>query len=119
MPSDKLISYIDCWNNSPKTENSGTSWRQRYHVDILKKLSSINNSWFKFVVEDEADWNEIETHYLYPKLIKKSQVILMPKANNLVELQLNREKVLSIAVYENVRYSTREQIVLWDAKPGV
>jgi 7-carboxy-7-deazaguanine synthase len=119
LPDQELIEMIDCWNNSPKTTNSGVRREIRYKPEILKKLSSLKNSWFKFVVSREEDWTEIKNDFLDSALIKKNQLVLMPLGASQEELSRNRETVLNLAVRENVRYSTREQIVLWDRKTGV
>lgn len=119
FPAEVLIELIDCWNNSPKTSNSGVARDIRYKPKILKKLSSLKNSWFKFVVSREEDWDEIKNDFLDTALIKKSQVVLMPLCSTSEELIKNREPVIEMAVRENVRYSTREHIVLWDSKTGV
>ena len=118
-PNPELIPYISCWNNSPKLSNSGNVRQLRYQPEILKKLSSFKNSWFKFVVRDEADWNEIQTAYLDPLLIKREQIILMPRGGSRAELEQNRPNVVEMAVKYNVRYSTREHVVLWDKMTGV
>ena len=44
---------------------------------------------------------------------------LMPQGTNLEELQWNRHLVVEIAIKNNVRYSSREHVVLWDTEVGV
>lgn len=119
MPDQELTELTDCWNNSPKTTNSGVRREVRYKPAIIKCLASLKNSWFKFVVSQEEDWTEIKNDFLDTDLINKNQVVLMPMGASQVELSQNREIVINLAVRENVRYSTREQIVLWDKKTGV
>jgi len=119
MPKEGLIELIDCWNNSPKLKNSYNPRDFRYQPDILKKLASLKNSWFKFVVSSEEDWEEIKKDFLDTHLMIESQIVLMPLGASRSELEKYRELVLDIAIRENVRYSTREHIVLWDKKTGV
>jgi len=119
MPSEELIAFVDLWNNSPKLESSGNLYNIRFKPDVLRKLSSLSNSWFKFVVSSEDDWFDICRGYLDEGLIKKSQIVLMPLGAELQELIKNREVVIDIAVRENVRYSTREHIVVWDKRTGI
>lgn len=118
-PIDELVSNIKCWNNSPKLESSGNSKRAAYKPEIIKKVASLDNSWFKFVVIDELDWNEIERDYLIPGLIDRSQIILMPCGETQEELKLTRELTVNIAVREGVRFSDRVHITIWDKKTGV
>lgn len=120
MPHKKIVEYVDLWNNSPKLKGSGNADFIRYQPHILSFLSKLNNSWFKFVVEGNDDeWEQIETMFIIPKLIKKSQIVLMPLGATREELFNNRLKVVEMAVNHNVRYSTREHVVLWDKKTGV
>ena len=118
MESD-IIDLVDCWNNSPKLSGSGNPTSLRYQPKILKQMSSLCNSWFKIVVGPETRWQEIEEKYLTPKLIERSQIILMPQGATRAELEDNREMVLVMAIEHGVRYCTREHIVLWDKKTGV
>jgi 7-carboxy-7-deazaguanine synthase len=119
LPDDDLIGLIDCWNNSPKLDNSGNSKHERYDTFVIKATSALKNSWFKFVISDPSDWEEIEEEFLIPKLIRRDQVILMPEGGNRATLQSNMEKVVELAIRENVIYRSREHIVLWDRNTGV
>jgi 7-carboxy-7-deazaguanine synthase len=119
MPSDELVDLVDLWNNSPQLASSGNPDSIRYRPEILKKVSSLHNTWFKFVVFREEDWEEIYNDFLYPGLIKKWQIVLMPLGATRAELINNREKVIDIAIRENVRYASREHIVVWDKKTGI
>lgn len=119
MPSSYMMSIVDCWNNSPKLSNSGIKRNHRYKPEVIAKISSLKNSWFKFVVAEECHWQEIKEDYIDKDLIKKSQIILMPQGADQKELEMNREFVVNVAVRENVRYSSREHIVLWNRKLSV
>jgi len=118
-PSLNLIPYIDCWNNSPKLANSRNTSNSRYKPEIIKYFSNLPNSWFKFVISDITNWQEIQKYFLHKGLISYSQIILMPQGATREELEKNREFVVHLAVEKNVRYCTREHIVLWDKKTGV
>lgn len=115
----QMIEYVDCWNNSPKLESSGNSLKARYKPEILKKLSSLVNAWFKFVVVDDDDWEEIKREFLDPGLIKKDQIVLMPMGATRQELELTRELTVNIAIRENVRFSDREHVIIWNKKTGI
>lgn len=119
IPKQELIDMVDCWNNSPKLQNSYNPRDFRYRPEILKILSSLENSWFKFVVSCEEDWQEIKKDFIDTELIKKWQIVLMPLGATRKELFENREVVIDIAVRENVRYSTREHIAVYDKMTGI
>jgi len=115
----KMINYVDCWNNSPKLESSGNSRRACYKPDIIRQLSMLPNSWFKFVVVDDLDWEEIQKDYLDTELIRRDQIVLMPEGQTRLELENTRELTVNIAIRECVRFSDREHIIIWDRKVGV
>jgi 7-carboxy-7-deazaguanine synthase len=119
MPTPEFIELVDVWNNSPKLRHSGNPDTLRYQPAILRFMSSLPNSWFKFVIVQEKDWDEIEASFLNPGLIKRNQIILMPLGSDRIELDNHREMVVEMAIRENVRYCSREHIVLWDRKTGV
>ncbi len=114
-----MAAYVDCWNNSPKLASSGNSRVARYKPNVLQQLSGFKNSCFKFVIECEEDWEEIQMDFLDPKLIKKKQIILMPEGADRIELEQHKEITVQMAIKHNVRYTTREHIVLWDKKTGI
>jgi 7-carboxy-7-deazaguanine synthase len=114
-----MVELVDCWNNSPKLANSLNPQTFRFQPKILTKLSSLENSWFKFVISGEEDWKEIESMFLTTGLIRRDQIVLMPMGATRVELESNRAMVVEMAVQQNVRFSTREHIVIWDKKTGV
>jgi organic radical activating enzyme len=116
FPTVEMIEYVDCWNNSPKLFSSGNP---NQHPEIIEQLARLPNSWFKFVVSSDEHWEEIEDVYLADELIRPDQVILMPLGATKAELIQNRAKVVDIAIYNNVRYCTREHVVIWDQATGV
>lgn len=119
MPSNNLIPFIQCWNNSPKLSSSGNLKNQRYKPEIIHNLTLLVNSWFKFVICDRSEWDEIQKDFIDTGLIPKNKIVLMPLGENRVELERNRELTVEISIENNVRYTTREHIVLWDKKTGV
>ena len=119
MPDVILTYRIDYWNNSPKLSNSGMKERARYKPEVIKNLAQIPNSWFKFVVAQESDWEEIKKDYLDSGLIDREQIILMPEGQTQEELSKTREMVADIAIREGVRFSDRLHVTIWNKKTGV
>jgi len=119
MPLESFAFYIDQWNNSPKLVNSGMRAQVRYKPEILKYLSDQGNSWFKFVVSHEQDWDEIFYDFVDTYLVGRDQVILMPEGQNQEELKKSRLLTVEIAVREGLRFSDREHINIWDRMTGV
>jgi organic radical activating enzyme len=119
VPFPSLIKYINCWNNSPKLSGSGIPKKQRYRPEIIQRMSTLRNSWFKFVVDCKEDWEEISMDFLEPQLIGREHIVLMPKGATRAELEQNREMVVNMAIQHGVRYSDRLHIQLWDKTVGV
>lgn len=119
QPLDRLIELVDQWNNSPKLNNSGMKVLLRYKPEILTFMNSLRNSWFKFVIENEEDWKEVERDFLETKLINKEKVILMPCGDTQEKLNITRPIVADLACREGIRFSDRLHVTIWDKKTGV
>lgn len=119
MPHPEFVKLVNRWNNSPKLENSQMKKKVRYHPEILQFLSSLSDSWFKFVITSEADWTEIKQDFLDTGLIRKEQMVLMPEGQIREELQNHYDTVLDIAIRENIRMTDRMHVTIWNKKTGV
>jgi 7-carboxy-7-deazaguanine synthase len=119
MPTILFTNAIDCWNNSPKLAGSRMPYNSRYNPELLTYMSSLSNSWFKFVVSSEFDWNEIRDLFLKTNLIKKEQIILMPEGMTRKELEKTRPIAIEMATENGVRFTDRLHITLWDKMVGV
>lgn len=119
IPGDEMIKRVNCWNNSPKLANSQNP-RNLYHKpEVIKFVASLPNSWFKFVVESEEDWDEIEKNFITPGLISKNQIVLMPEGMTRIELQQHYDIVAKLACDKGVRMTDRLHVTMWDKKTGV
>lgn len=116
---NELLPYVSCWNNSPKLSNSGNVTQLRYKPDILKQLNQLDHSWFKFVIRNENDWQEILEEFILPGCVSPERIILMPVGGSREELNKNAPTVVDIAIRNNVRYCSREHVQLWDTLTGV
>lgn len=119
MPDADLAALISCWNNSPKLANSGMKERARYKPEVIKDLAQRPNAWFKFVVANESDWEEIKKDYLDSGLIQRKQIIIMPEGQTQEELSKTREMAADIAIREGVRFTDRLHVTIWNKKTGV
>ena len=119
MPEEGLVEKVEVWNNSPKLNNSRNAYYSRYKPEVIEYMAGLSNSWFKFVVSTSIDWDEIQHEFIDKGLIDLRRIILMPKGATTQELQHNREYVVNLAIKHNVRYCTREHVVLWNTKLGV
>lgn len=118
-PSEGMIEIVDCWNNSPKLTNSGMKEELRHKPEEIRLLANLNNSWFKFVVSSEEDWEEIDKTFIQTNLIKREQIVLMPEGKDRAELQVHYGTVVDICVRESIRFSDRLHISIWNKQCGV
>lgn len=118
MPDLRFSSFVNQWNNSPKLANSGMKERVRLKPDIIKHMSNLPNSWFKFVISDSKEWDDIVKEYL-PHIKSLNQIILMPEGQTQRELNSSREMVADLAIKVGVRFTDRLHITIWDKKTGV
>jgi len=114
---EKFVELVDCWNNSPKLENSGMKKKVRFKPEIIKQLNGFENSWFKFVISNESDWEEIERDFL--PIIDKEKIILMPEGVTQEDLNSRREFVADMAIKYGVRFSDRLHVTIWNKQTGV
>lgn len=119
LPPKELLNYISTWNNSPKLANSGMKVRVRYKPEVISQTARFFNSWFKFVVSELEDWDEIKKDYLDTGLIKRSQIILMPEGQDQTQVKSSYEITADLAIRENVRMCDRLHITIWNKKTGV
>lgn len=118
MPGEAFLSAVDQMNVSPKLANSGMAEGLRIKKDVLAGLAATGKAWFKFVVEKEADLEEImET--TSGAGIPRERVILMPEGRSVEEL----DKVapwLAVSCRDlGIRFSDRLHVRLWGDRRGV
>lgn len=116
MPNEFLLNNIDLWNCSPKLKNSGNDKSITYKPEVIKELNK-HNTIFKFVVNGEKEWKEIQEDYLY--LVDKEKVYLMPAGENQELLNKTKEDVVEIAKKNHLNFTTRLHIEIWNKKTGV
>lgn len=119
LPSETIVQYVKCWNNSPKLNNSGVSLYKRYFPTILCYMNSLPNSWFKFVISNKEDWDEIYKGFVKTRYVDLEKIILMPQGATKEELEKNRVTVAEMAMDYGVRFSDRLQVTLYSDRQGV
>lgn len=107
MPSDELKKcQINC---SPKLSTSGNTLRARYRPDVLKKIASFPNHWFKFVVASESDVQEI-IEIVEANGFDFGRVLLMSEGIEPETLRQSDERLSSIAHALGCAVTARNQI---------
>ena len=117
IPGADLVATVSQWNVSPKTENSGN---RREHCEIPRAFEAfvaLDNAYFKFVVVDPPDIDEVR------RLIDRyglaaEKVVLMPEGASAETVRRRGEWVAEACARHGFRYSSRLHILLWGGQRG-
>ena len=117
VPQPELVRDIDQWNVSPKLESSGNTKDRRDTPQVMEALSRLPNAYFKFVITEPEDVDEVCA--LRDKYgLLNQQIILMPEGTRPGDMQQRSQWVSEACVKEGFRFSTRLHILLWGDKRG-
>ena len=116
MPNEFLLKNIDLWNCSPKLRNSGMDTAMTFKSEVITKLNT-KNTIFKFVVNKQKEWKEIQETYL--PIVDKKKIYLMPAGENQELLETNMLRVVELAKENYLNFTTRLHINIWNKKTGV
>ena len=104
------------WSCSPKLSVSGESWEDAICPDVAANYASVGGSdmYFKFVVADHADFDEVERAVAaYADAGVQCPVYLMPMGGRSEEYSLNVKDVAEACMERGWRFSPRLHISLF------
>lgn len=119
LPSAELQRWVSQWNVSPKLTNSGVPARKRAPSSVMSFHASNRDSWFKFVVRDEADVAEIKRDFVDPYRIDWARIMLMPLCSTREQQSDVAQKVAEMCVTLGTRFSPRLHLMIWNQATGV
>jgi len=116
-----LYSSMVRFNVSPKLENSGNSFYDRYRIEPLTLFSKDEFRYkviLKFVYTDNSGLEEIK------QIIKnfgfqKFQVYLMPEGITRSKQLASQQRVVDVALENGWNFSPRLHVLIWNTKKGV
>lgn len=118
IPSQAFYAAVDQFNVSPKLSNAAMPEALRLNSAALKFFAQSPKAWFKFVVAQPADLEEIQeliaTHAIPPQ-----RVLLMPEGRTAEELDLHGPWLAEICRNHGFRFCDRLHIRLWGDTRGV
>jgi len=117
IPRPAFERRIDQFNVSPKLANSGIDENLRLKPDALSYFSRSPEAWFKFVVAEPGDIEEIDDlarRYEIPA----QRLILMPEGRTVADLDRRAAWLASICRERGFRFGDRLHIRLWGDRPG-
>ncbi len=116
-PIPEMERDIDQWNVSPKRSTSGNRLERRLVPGTLETFSRISNAYFKFVVVEPQDIDEVcglaEKYHIPPQ-----RIILLPEGRDLEVLRNRHQWVSEACIQHGFRFSTRLHILLWGDERG-
>jgi len=116
--NDSFFNLVTLINCSPKLSNSGEPYNKRIKRDVLKQINSHEFSIFKFVITKQQDWEEVQ-ELINKYELKKEKIVLMPGADDEIMLKQNSKMVSDICKDNQILYSSRLQIEIWNKTTGV
>ncbi len=108
---------VDQWNVSLKLAHSGVAEVRRIRPQAIRAFVT-RGAWFKFVVAEPADVDEVillQERFALPR----ERILLMPEGVRREELLERSRWVWEACCAQGFRYSPRLQILVWGAKRGV
>ena len=116
-PTAELIRLVDCFNVSPKTSNSLVDRRLRLRRGALEAFARSGKAWFKFVVADSRDVDEVEgliTAYGLPR----GRIMLMPEGTDVDAMLARGRWLVDVCKEKGFRFTPRLQILLFGNRRG-
>jgi organic radical activating enzyme len=108
---------VDQWNVSLKLAHSGVPEPRRLRPEAIARFRD-RGAWFKFVVAEEADVEEvlvIQARYCLPS----ARIVLMPLGMRREEQVARMPAVVEWCRRHGFRFSPRLHILLWGPRRGV
>ena len=119
VPIAAFDAHISQYNCSPKGANSGNSKAHRHRADVLRWYVGCEKADFKFVIAARKDFAALKNEYLDPYSIPKHRVWLMPAAADRTSLQRLAPTVSLLCQQQQLNFSNRLHVQLWDRCTGV
>ena len=117
LPNAQLAQDVGQWNVSPKLATSGNLLERRNLPRVLATFSLLPNSYFKFVIVEPEDIQEV-CSLVDGNGLARDRVILMPEGRTPETIQARSGWVSQACVQEGFRFSTRLHILLWGDERG-
>jgi len=109
------------WSTSPKLSISGEKWDKAIRPDVAKQYASIPNThlYYKFVVQDEQDLDEVNrARDEYHKADVDADIYLMPMGATQEGQAKTATQVADMAMKHGFKYSPRLHVDLFGNKWG-
>jgi 7-carboxy-7-deazaguanine synthase len=116
-PTYLLMPLVSQFVVSPKLNHSGNVLSKRYKPEVLKFFAAQAKSWFKFVVKDHEDLEEID-RIVKDNAINNNRVMIMPEGTTTDKLITTGKLLVNEVVDRGWGLCFRSHIFLWADERG-
>jgi organic radical activating enzyme len=116
-PSPEIVHSVDCFNVSPKIENSLVKKEVRIRSGVLETLVKLDKAWFKFVICEPGDLKEVED-LVSECRIPRERVLLMPEGTDAEALLVRSRWLVEACMRRGFRFTPRLHIMLFGNRRG-
>ena len=117
VPDQRLLNLVDHWSVSPKLQNSGNPQSLREVPECYRLFASIIPSHFKYVIQSEDDFKEVQALADKYDLVPE-KIVLMPEAQNREDLLDRSRWLVELCKAQGYMFSTRLHVLLWGNERG-
>jgi 7-carboxy-7-deazaguanine synthase len=114
IPAPDFAEYFELMVVSPKLANSGVAVGRRINGVALTAFNEYG-AWFKFVVRDLADLNEISK---LEQTYGLERIMVMPEGRDAATITTRARQIGDLAIARGWSLSSRLHILLWGDAPG-
>jgi organic radical activating enzyme len=114
-----LFDHLDQINCSVKLANSGMPLEKRRCAAGLQRIMEHHDYWFKFVISNEEDLEEIKEDFVRPFNIPPHRVLMMPGLDSRKDYHERTRFCLEMAKKYGYTGLTRLHVSAWDKTTGV
>lgn len=118
IPSPAFHDAVNQFNVSPKLANAGMPESLRLNAAALEFFAGSDKAWFKFVVAEPPDLEEIVA-LCGTRSLPRQRVLLMPEGRTCAELDRHAVWLAETCRDQGFRYCDRLHIRLWGDRRGV
>jgi 7-carboxy-7-deazaguanine synthase len=109
-----LEQWVEAFIVSPKLANSGNPFDKRYRPAVLARFATALNerSWFKFVVSEPTDLNEVDK-IVEDCYIRRDRVMIMPEGLTANEIVPRAQRIANDVLKRGYGLTMREHVLIW------
>lgn len=112
IPTETLDNLVEQYNVSPKLEHSGNRLEMRRKPEVLEWFGHNERAWFKFVMRDSSDFNEID-QIVDIADVNPHRVMVMPEGVTADKNLAIAKTIVDGATARGYGLSFRTHILLW------